>query len=932
MAVPKANNAQRDFSGGEADSWMKRGDDMPQHKSVARQMSNWRPLQSRGLSNRPGRRILALEGSRVDEVVMSPGNFFYLAFGNGYLRVYNATFAKVFDSGNVMPWTTATAKTVVWDFYRLSVYICFDGMQPRILTWDGVSQSSTWTLSTYAETVMSNGQKRTVFYRLSPLGITCVPTAPVGGNVNQIAIDNPGTFTQVPTVTIIAPPLGGTTATATATINVRSVTIVDQGVCLNDTSPLGALVRLPNNVVLTITGVLFTPGGGPGTIGLSKITSVAISSPGSIASGSAPSNPVTATSVDGFPFAVAPTFNLVWQIATLTLTNGGGTGYLTAPTVSFTPAGGAAAHTTISDIGPQSTTITFSGGMALTSSYIGTRIRYANRQILITGVTTATTATGIFEEQVFGADTLSTTLNQDLRLSFSIGQEVIGQTSGAKAIVIQFSGGGAAVQFQYLTGTKFSVPETIVGPSGSALINQSSALNQVPQAVTVWDEEVMNSFRGWPRSVSVDQSRLIFSDFPALPQLIVWSAVGDFSDLYTDDFNAGPTNAIQELAPGKSRVLYIVPGAEGSEFVFCDNAVYYIPINQTTPLRPGSVAFNTLLSEGSAQVKPRPVQQSIVFISAGLTQVKAVQAIGAYSRPYIVDDISELHSHLLHTPIAIAAPGGSDQFEESYFYICNADGSLILCNFDIANGVIDKKTLGWLPWTGGGTATWVSALKGHSDVLVTGTYAPNGITAVAVVEQVDAAQYLDAAMLYNTAPASLAPPGGKGPLWWIPGGTVDLMDGLRMMGTYQIDANGFLVPQNNAGENFTSATLSVGQAWTATLSRSCRPCSPARTCSSACASAASRALKSTCRIRPALRCAGSRARRRSAPIPRPAPSCSAAASRRGTRTTIRRVAPPLREQAYSERPIGRFHDPRVAIIKDTPGPLTILELNLEVSV
>jgi hypothetical protein len=132
------------------------------------------------------------------------------------------------------------------------------------------------------------------------------------------------------------------------------------------------------------------------------------------------------------------------------------------------------------------------------------------------------------------------------------------------------------------------------------------------------------------------------------------------------------------------------------------------------------------------------VQQSIVFISAGGTQVKAVQAIGAYSRPYIVDDISELHSHLLHTPIAIAAPGGSDQFEESYFYICNADGSLILCNFDIANGIIDKKTIGWLPWTGGGTATWVSALKGHSDVLVTGTYAPNGITAVAVVEQVDA--------------------------------------------------------------------------------------------------------------------------------------------------------------------------------------------------
>jgi hypothetical protein len=46
---------------------------------------------------------------------------------------------------------------------------------------------------------------------------------------------------------------------------------------------------------------------------------------------------------------------------------------------------------------------------------------------------------------------------QDRAVSFSIGQEVIGQTSGAKAIVIQFSGGGASRAFQHLTGTKFSV-------------------------------------------------------------------------------------------------------------------------------------------------------------------------------------------------------------------------------------------------------------------------------------------------------------------------------------------------------------------------------------------------------------------------------------------------------------------------------------------
>ena len=44
------------------------------------------------------------------------------------------------------------------------------------------------------------------------------------------------------------------------------------------------------------------------------------------------------------------------------------------------------------------------------------------------------------------------------------------------------------------------------------------------------------------------------------------------------------------------------------------------------------------------------------------------------------------------------------------------------------------------------------------------------------------------------------------------------------------------------------------------------------------------------------------------------------------------LPPPLREQSYSWRPVGRNHDPRVAIVKDTPGPLTILEIDFEVSV
>ena len=42
--------------------------------------------------------------------------------------------------------------------------------------------------------------------------------------------------------------------------------------------------------------------------------------------------------------------------------------------------------------------------------------------------------------------------------------------------------------------------------------------------------------------------------------------------------------------------------------------------------------------------------------------------------------------------------------------------------------------------------------------------------------------------------------------------------------------------------------------------------------------------------------------------------------------------PPLREEAQRWRPIGRAFDPRIAVIKDTPGPLVIEEFGIEVTI
>ena len=499
--------------------------------------------------------------------------------------------------------------------------------------------------------------------------------------------------------------------------------------------------------------------------------------------------------------------------------------------------------------------------------------------------------------------------------------------------------GGVAPFYNGTTGANGDI---VVGPSGALQVNNGVAItNTGPQAVSVWDNEVMNLFRGYPSSVFYDQGRLGFCNFPSLPSGVCWSAIGLPLDMYVEaTASVTADSAIFELAPGKSQVLFVQPGAESSEFVLCDNAIYYIPITVQNPLKPGSVAFNLLSAQGcSPNVRPQPVQQSILFVKAGGVEIGAVQAPGAYYRPYVVDSVSEFHSHLFTAspPVALAVPPSSSQFEESYAYVLLANGSLVVGRYSIRQGLLDigpdgKPKIGWLPWTGDGEVEWISG--SGADLILTTNYPASG-GLVSVVETLDATQSLDCALTVNSLPTALAAPGGKGPLWWLPNASVTLFDGARPMGTYQIDANGYIVPQFNGGENLSSATLVAGQSWTSVLEPFVPDAPPGQ-------SQHQRMFKRRV-SRMAVYVSNSTgflmARLFSGPI---TPATAAAGLALGTiMNTFRiptwnigdnvEVAPPLREEAYRWRPLGRSYDPRMAVIKDTPGPLVVHEIGLEAS-
>jgi len=577
----------------------------------------------------------------------------------------------------------------------------------------------------------------------------------------------------------------------------------------------------------------------------------------------------------------------------------------------------------------------FASAPVFKAGHVGTRMRFINRQMLITAVADNQHATVTIEESLPGHQNLTTAAAADPRPIISEGDIVVGSSSGSTGIVTGVSATTIDVQListhetiQTFAGgdqrvVAFQTGEAVVGPAGSILIGNATAIGDPTAPVTFWDEEVINGLQGYPASCFVDQFRLGFCNFATLPGGIAWSAINSPTDLYVD---VTGDNAIFEVVPANAQVQDVVPGAESSEFVFCDSKIYYIPITASSPLAPGSVSFQELSSDGAAFVQPRRCQEIILYANAGANSLMGIVATGAFNRPFNTKELSQFHQHLFDGVTAIAAPTADAQFNERYFYVLDANNGLVVGKYEAGDLLSNAPKIGWGPWNGVGTVNWVAAWNG--EVHFTSSYFGLGIC-----ERLDDTLYLDCSLPVNAAPAAFDRPPGKGPLWFIPSQSVSLMDqGTRMMGTYQIDANGFIIPQGNGGEDLNAATLVAGQPWTMTMEPFAPEAPPGQDARQRMkrrriSQFAASVVNSTGFIM---------ARLFSGPLRPNGPAL-------GTLMNQRRVPawnqdddatkpPPLREELQKWSPLGASYDPRVAIVKDTPGPLTVTELGVEASI
>lgn len=428
-------------------------------------------------------------------------------------------------------------------------------------------------------------------------------------------------------------------------------------------------------------------------------------------------------------------------------------------------------------VGP-GVTMTFSAAV-LKPTMVGIDFLWGGRRTKMTAYTSPTV--GTFEN----LEELPPSQRLDMRAGettgYRVGDVVEGFLSGARGIVIAINTGADTLDVLVLhrfigflnVGNN---AEPVVGPDASGVTTHADFIS--PLATDDWDEAFMSDFRGWPGNVMIDRQRVSFFDFIQLPGASVWSEVGQF-----DGFEVGvkvtttstePIDAaagIFEIAPKRERVIHMAGGPD--QFVFTEDAIYYIPISASNPLAPGSVEF-LQIGNGGASEKVRPVQTSsaILYVSLDQQRIMAIRATGQVTRPYEVVHTSRYHSELIKTPIDMAVSLGQTVDSGEVVFIVNDDGTVIVGRYNASADFV-----GYVPWSTVGKYVGVAA---HGEVVLLMARHKNTYT----VENLDQAAFLDCEI--TTADKA----GGAALIPWA-GIELDRIVGGLYMGKATPDGTGF---------------------------------------------------------------------------------------------------------------------------------------------
>lgn len=335
-----------------------------------------------------------------------------------------------------------------------------------------------------------------------------------------------------------------------------------------------------------------------------------------------------------------------------------------------------------------------------TPAYVGLRIRYNFREILIIGYISPTVLVGT----VVSSLPPSFSIVVQSGSSFRIGDAVIASDTDYQGVVVGITGNTITV-----TTTSFfdgpDVNEIITGPSGGSKV--VSKVQVAAVASPIWDEPLFSPVRGYPRAGASAAGRLWLIDHPFIPDLVCASSARGVTDFETgaEDDDA----IVRQVGDNSPRFLHIVNA--GDLLLFSDRGCYFITIRDGSLITPST--FNAIrFDDRSANaVRPVRVQDAVVFVQSSGEEVAAASLSGDFYSKWGVRTVSTYHAHLIKSPTKLCGPSLFSAEPEKYMFVINGDGTVAAMSW-FAD--FDAENVGFLPWeTEGGYVSFSPIFGGY---------------------------------------------------------------------------------------------------------------------------------------------------------------------------------------------------------------------------
>lgn len=349
--------------------------------------------------------------------------------------------------------------------------------------------------------------------------------------------------------------------------------------------------------------------------------------------------------------------------------------------------------------------VTASEGI-FTAQWIGHRIRYMERELLIVGYTSATVLVAAVVQTL--APTYEITVASGSL--FSVGEAVEHSTGGGQGIVTDVTGNDVTVLVTE-NWTGFPVSDALVGPQGSSNISAVSSVS--PAATTMWDMPLISRMTGFPGHATKHKGRLFFCGFPLAPQAFSVSVAGSVTD-----WNMGVNDGdgfVETIGADRGGGLLYLVSAEDLLF-FTSRGLYYQQTRDGSPITPSNIGPVAFSRTGCAPVPPVAVDDGAVFVDAVGQQVNAAVLAGDIYRAWRVQKMTKYHPHLISSPIALGATSSGSEKAEEFVFAVNSDGTVAVCQWDR-----DDNMLSWRPWETEGSWRNIYQFNGRMHWIVSRT-------------------------------------------------------------------------------------------------------------------------------------------------------------------------------------------------------------------